>query len=299
MRRLAAGLVFVAACAVQPPAPPSVAAAVAPDLSPGTAAPVASGLLTPETAPPREDPPREDPACAAPPDHPAFIDVVDARAAFAAFFDVDPKDVQPGWFAAQATPWLPRVAGVTAGRIGAGRIGDGTPASIGVLVLGWCADRPGRVCYDASLRLRGHDRIVLSALVDLRGAPGAIPLSPRAPVFTTPDGGCTRMPALVVVASGHDEDGDHESVALISLAGDGRVLHRDTVTRYPDGGSSLVGLALVQGLPDQPLDLDVTVQSHLRRGSRCLRPDPVTTRHRLENGRYTELQGAQLRSGCA
>ncbi len=104
------------------------------------------------------------------------------------------------------------------------------------------------------------------------------------------------MPALVVRASGHDADADVESVLLVSLVGDGRVLTRASFQRG-DGGESLERRALVPGLADAPLD--VTTQSHLRRGSRCIRPDPVTTRLRLTGGSYAAIGGGQLRSGCS
>lgn len=106
------------------------------------------------------------------------------------------------------------------------------------------------------------------------------------------------MPALVVHATGHDTDADRESLLLLSLTGDSRVLYKASFSRA-DGGESLARLALVQGLADAPLDLDITEQRHLRRGSRCMRPDPVTTRHRLTDGSYNAIGDGQLRAGCS
>lgn len=95
------------------------------------------------------------------------------------------------------------------------------------------------------------------------------------------------MPALLVHASGHDGDADGESVRLLSLAGDGRVLHRASF-QSADGGESLDRLALVPGLAGALLDLDVTLQ-----------PEPVTTRHRLAGGSDVAICDGQLRSGCS
>ena len=281
---------MIAACAATPPAPPVVAAATPTpvDLSPGTSDRDAAGQVNSGT-----DPARDDPACPPRTDRPRRFAEVNARAGLADFFKVDPATVSPGWFTAQETPWLPAVTGVAAGRLAAG---DAT--AVGVLVFDGCADRADHVCSGASVRLPDHDRVTLAALVDLQGEPGGIPVQPRAPVFTMPAGGCTRMPALVVHATGHDTDADRESLLLLSLTGDSRVLHKASFSRA-DGGESLARLALVQGLADAPPDLDVTVQRHLRRGSRCMRPDPVTTRHRLVDGSYTAIGDGQLRAGCS
>lgn len=198
---------MIAACAATPPAPPVLAETppVPVDLSPGTSDLDDAGQVTPGTDPARD--------LAGPPvrGRPRNFDQVNARAGLADFFELDRAEASPGWFAAQATPWLPAVA--------AGRLGSGAAASVGVLAFDWCADRPTEVSRGASVRLPGHDASPSPrSSISLR-EPGGIPLQPRAPLFTTPAGGCTRMPALVVRAS--DADADAESVLLVSLTGDG------------------------------------------------------------------------------
>lgn len=289
------GLLLLASlvgCTPRPAAKaPATPSSPAPDLSSGTA-----------TAPPSPpiaatDPTPTEPACAPQPERPRLGSLVSVPAALAAVFNVDERAVPSAWTTTRETPWLPRVAGVAAGRLG-----ETDARSVGVLVFDWCDDRPDQPCYGAHLQWWRHDRVALAAIVDLRGEPGPIPLQQRAPVFTAPDDACTRMPALVVVARGRDGDSELQSVALVSLTGDDVVLYSETFSRG-DGGVLLQSIALVDGPVDAPLDLDVTTRAEGRKGSRCARPEPLTIRHRLAGARYVrhdrDSLAAQLRSGCS
>jgi len=188
-----------------------------------------------------------------------------------------------------------------------GRFKQGELTIAGV-VLTWCDKK--QQCWLNHVWLGAANTVVTLGLFDLGGAPGAFPIDDQRHVRELKLAGKPRWPALLVRTTRHEQTttgsryggqvtGDHRRVELgvLSLSREDKqhpeVMREVVDEHWPTG----VGVNVTFELAKDG-QLVATEQRDIENRSACLRPDPTTTRYKLDEHRRFRRASELAHEGC-